>query len=284
MANGNDARALLPLGNDLATLSDGGAFSDSDRSFRQSFCDRYTDMESSRGEITVGNALNGVRLNVALKPDKYFRYNDTDGINPDYPGIHARILDRIAEQGNFTWRDSFGIFTYEQKGPNRSITELLNWGVNKYDLMLGTFTPSVERINKGVSFVNGHFDGSLVLVRDAAPAVSKISWFNFFTPFTPAVWGFLVGVVIFSAFAYQLIESIGGKGRRYRDEPKTARVWLMDNLYLSFINITGNYSYEPTTLGGRIFGFFFAFWAMLITGTLCYVLLSSVSLSSVLFR
>uniref|UniRef100_A0A7S4AT62 Ionotropic glutamate receptor C-terminal domain-containing protein n=1 Tax=Pseudo-nitzschia australis TaxID=44445 RepID=A0A7S4AT62_9STRA len=266
VANGNDAPEPLPLGKKyLATVSDGGAFSDSDTSFRQAFCDRYTEMDSSQGEITVGNALSGAHLNVALKPDKYFRYNDTDGINSEYPGIHARILDRIAEQGNFTWRDSFGIFTYEQKGPNRSITELLTWGVDKYDLMLGTFTPSVERINQGVSFVNGHFDGSLVLVRDVEPPVRKIDWFNFLKPFDWVVWGWVLGVVIFSAFAYQLIESIGGKGARYRDEPITGRVWLMDNLYLSFINLTGNYSYEPTTLGGRVFGFFFAFWAMLIT-------------------
>jgi len=57
-----------------------------------------------------------------------------------------------------------------------------------------------------------------------------------------------------------LIEWIGG-----RQDPVSNRSWTMRNIYLRFLNFTGNYSYQPKTFGGQVFGFFFAFWAMLVT-------------------
>ena len=254
------------LGNEIGTLSDGGPFA-SDLSFRQSFCDRYKEMISSGNQINLRNALHGKELSVSLVPGKYFRYNEETGIDPDYPGVDALILDYIAEQGNFTWRNSFGVWTREEKG-NRSITEILEWATDKYDVMVGEYTPSTGRMNLGVSFVDGHFDGSLIMVRNVKPTKTEISWFNWTKPFEIEVWYVILAVVIFSSIAYQIIEHLGGG----REEDVSFRKSLMSNLYLSCVNFTGNYSYEPTTLGGLVFGFCFAFWAMLITGT--YILCS----------
>jgi len=253
---------------EIASMSDGGAFT-SDNSYRQDFCPRYKEMVSNGRKINVKNALSGEELHVSLVPGKYFIYNEETGIDPDYPGLNALMLDYIAEQGNFTWRNSFGVWTREQK-VNRSVTELLEWGTDKYDIMAGEFTPSTTRMNLGVSFVDGHFDGSLIMIRNVKPTTTGVNWTNWKAPFENEVWIVIIAVVIFSSFVYQLIEHLGGR----REEDVSFRSWLMKNLYLSFINLTGNYSYEPTTLGGRVFGFFFAFWAMLITGT--YVVYYSV--------
>ena len=247
------------LGNELATLSDGGVFGNPMNSYRQDFCELYKRRVNESGIPGIQSALNGIELAVATFPGKYFIYDDEKGINPVYPGIHAKMLDYIAERGNFTWRNSFAVF--DKKGSN--ITEILDWGTQKYDLMVGTYTPSTQRMKLGVSFVDGHFNGGLIMVRDVPPTETVINWFNWMAPFKTSVWFAIMGTVIFSAFVHQIIESIGAKGR----EEKSFRVWLMDNLYLSFINFTGNYSYEPTTLAGRFFGTTYAFWAMLITGT-----------------
>jgi hypothetical protein len=101
------------------------------------------------------------------------------------------------------------------------------------------------------------------MVRDVAPPERKIDIFNWLDPFDNEVWLVIFVIVIFSSVVYLFLEHIG----KQRHEDLSFREWLMDNLYLSFLNITGNYSYEPQTLGGRVFGFFFAFWAMLITAT-----------------
>jgi len=78
------------------------------------------------------------------------------------------------------------------------------------------------------------------------------------------VWVALIVTVVLSSFVYQFIEALGGT--RYKDHGDGSfRSWTMTNLYRSFLNFTVNYSYEPTTLGGRVFGVSFAFWAMLIS-------------------
>eukprot|EP00536_Pseudo-nitzschia_multiseries_P000563 jgi/Psemu1/300173/fgenesh1_kg.7_\ len=135
--------------------------------------------------------------------------------------------------------------------------------MEKYDIVIGMWTPSSDRMNLGVSFVNGHSDGSIIMIRNEQTAEAGINWVNFLQPFEPGVWCVIIAVIMISAFAYQLIEGIGGKGRLYHQ--KSRRVWLMENMYLSFINFTGNHNYEPQTLGGMMFAFSFGFWAMLIT-------------------
>ena len=256
-------------GNEIATLSDGGAFADSGRTFRQDFCQRSEEVagggSDSRAQVqdrpTVATALQGIELRPSIVPGPYFLYDDENGIDPIYPGIHARMLDYIAERGNFTWRNSFGVWTREQKG-NRSITDLLVWGADKYDVLVGTYTPSTDRMRRGISFVDGHFDGSLIMIRDVPPPEEGIGWFNWLLPFEPGVWVALIVTVVLSSFVYQFIEDIGGT--RYKDHGDGSfRSWTMTNLYRSFLNFTVNYSYEPTTLGGRVFGVSFAFWAML---------------------
>eukprot|EP00536_Pseudo-nitzschia_multiseries_P016167 jgi/Psemu1/117898/gw1.1035.7.1 len=210
----------------------------------------------------ISTALSGAEVQILFKAGKYSIYDKETGFDPDYPGIHVKMMDQIAERGGFTWRNSFGVWFEEEKG-SRSFTEVLRWGTEKYDALIGTYTPSTERMKYGISFATGHFDGSLIFVRDVPPAKTEINWINWTEPFEPMVWAALIGVIIFSAFAYHLVETVGAKGRR--EQEKSARVWLMDSLYLSFINFTGNFSYEPDTFGGRVFAFTFAFWAMLIT-------------------
>lgn len=277
------ARELLPeieidttgLGNELATLSDGGAFAHPERTFRQEFCRRSEEvaagskaskavvggakdiwpaesLESTNNahgpttsSISIATALRGRELRPSIVPGPYFRYDDINGIDPTYPGIHARMLDYIAHRGNFTWRTSFGVWTREEKG-NRTITDLLVWGADKYDVLVGTYTPSTDRMRRGISFVDGHYDGSLIMIRDVPPPEEEIGWFNWLLPFEPGVWAALLITVVLSSFVYQFIEHIGGT--RYKDHGDgSKRSWTMTNLYRSFLNFTVNYSYGKSS-------------------------------------
>jgi hypothetical protein len=251
------------LGNEIATLSGDGLFH-TGPSYRQDVCDRYLNKIANGDEFAIREALSGMELTVSVSESPFFRYDETTGIDPDYPGVNARLLDYIAEHGNLTWRNSFGVWKHEEVN-NRTYTDVLLWGAEKYDVNADTWTPSTTRMNLGISFANGHFDGSLIMARYVEPMENKIIWFSFLHPFELSVWFVIFGIVIFSSIIYQFIEHLGANANDPHD--KSFRTWVMENLYLSFINITGNYSYEPTTLGGRVFGFSFAFWAMLITGT-----------------
>ena len=256
------------LGNELPTL-DGTYTVPDTTSYRHNFCPRAQALEQSNGTIALSNVLQGAAISIGVfAPSKYFLFDPTTGINPTYPGVNARVLDYIAEQANFTWRDTFGVIAYAD---NETFTDIIARSVNKYDIVVGMLTPSIERMNQHISFIEGIYDGSLILVRDVQPTEKKtVNWFNWMKPFTYAVWGTIIGIVVFSSVAYQLIEWVGGR----REPTMSTRKWTTRNLYRGFINFTGNYSYEPETLGGQIFSVFFAFWAMLITGT--YIASSSV--------
>lgn len=120
---------------------------------------------------------------------------------------------------------------------------------------------SPERLEMGVAYCDPWFDGSLIMVDKLEPPEdnNKPNYGNWTLPFEPDVWYVTLATIFFSCFVYQILEMLGGER-----EERSYYEWFCDNLYLSFINFTQNYSYEPTTLAGRIFGISFSFWTMLI--------------------
>lgn len=254
----------VQLGGENAGLA-GTPFNTVGGSYRHNYCSRYEELVGKNlTDIEVRKALSGEELSILLHPGLYFRYDSATGIDSGYPGVHARVLDYMAERGNFTWRNTFGVFSRQELG-NHDWTDLAIWGTEKFDVMATDLALSGNRINKGISFVEGHIDGSLIMVRNVEPVEQKVkmNYLNFLLPFEYEVWLVILAVVIFSSITYQFLEYIGVDSDI---KEKSFRKWTMRNLYRSFINITGNYAYEPTTLGGKVFGFFFAFWAMLIVG------------------
>lgn len=258
----NAETASTPKGNEKATLTF-DPFRE-DLSYRQDFCARYQEMAKKGDGFSLKDALSGSKLSVLIEPDDYFRYDNETGIDPEYPGINALVLDYMAEKGNFTWRDSFGLTSWDlyESSNMSTIQEWVEMLVERYDVVSGYWTPSPKRMNAGIDFVDGFYDGTLIMTRINDGAEYKIDWFSFTRPFEPKVWYMIIAVIIFSSICHRLIEQFGGS----YDSNVTFRTWAMTNLYLSFINATGNYEYQPKSLGGRIFGVFFALWGLLLTG------------------
>lgn len=263
------------LGGEIATLSDGGAFANPHNSFRSDVCRRYNQIKADGSQFTgygnmfnLSDALSGMEISVMAFQDEHFRYNDTAGMDPVYPGVSARLLDYMAQKGNFTWRNSFGVWKRDDflLELNRDWTELLRFATEKYDIFPHQNTPSTERVNLGINFAEGHSDVSLIIGRlgNGGIGEEKISWFSFMQPFDLPVWFAIAGILALSSITYQIIESLHDKSI---DPLKSFRKNVVENWYWSWMNFTGNYKYQPKTLGGQMFGVSFAFWAMLITGT-----------------
>ena len=246
-------------------------------SFRQDFCPQYrriiagaedndntNNSTASTSSLELKNALNGVELHVLLQYGDnfpYFNYDNVTGIDPENPGLVVQILDEIAKRANFTWRNSFGVYNAAlDKGADRSWTELLLWTADTFDISIDKWAQSTERLNSGIAYCDAWFDSSIILIDRIEPVgqdETKVKWFNWMRPFNSAVWAVTGATVVASALVYQFLEHLGG----HRQE-RSWRRWFMDNLYLSSINFTQNYTYEPPTLAGRIFGVSFAFWTM----------------------
>lgn len=86
--------------------------------------------EAEEEAITIANVLSGTNINLIIADDGvHLNYNEERGgrIDTTVPGLHAGILDSIAAKSNFTWRDSFGIFYYDEiTDRNESFTTFLD--------------------------------------------------------------------------------------------------------------------------------------------------------------
>lgn len=235
-------------------------------SHRQNVCDRYQRWLNK--DVDLKDALDGIQLNVAVAayPEAYFSYDPETGINKDYPGLTAIIMDELARRAKFTWRDSFGI-TGDPAEVNATWKELLIWSIETYDLHIEWWAHNVERMNVGVAFLKEWYDASLILVaKEHVEEVSdEIRWWNWLRPYEARVWWATLFTILVSGIIYQVLEW-------YADDRKerTMWQWWQENAYLSAINFTQAYEYQPKSFAGRLFGISMAVWALVMTGTLFY--------------
>jgi hypothetical protein len=194
---------------------------------RQDVCDRYQLFRS--GSVELRDALRGLELRPYMHMNEFFNYSDEDGIDPAVPGLQAELMDRLAERAGFTWRSSFGIME-PPESINATWTEMLLWGVDRYDLAVSWWDKSTERMDRGVAFLEPWFDGSIVLINKEDPPVQPkgFNLWNWLRPFTPSVWVLTIVTVIISGIMYQIIEHFTDE----REGRSFAR-WFSDNLVSS---------------------------------------------------
>lgn len=133
--------------------------------------------------------------------------------------------------------------------------------VNRWD-------QSLERMDMGIAFMEPWYDSSIILI-DKREWYTRYSddftvdtiW-NWARPFHGEVWIMIAVTILISGFVYQFLEHMDGE-RQERAQSQ----WFYDNLYLSLLNFTQNFSYAPTSGAGRIFSVSMAFWAMIVTAT-----------------
>ena len=233
----------------------------SQESFRQRVCDRYSEeTDDGIASVELRHALSGLSLRPIISVSKFFVYNETHGV--DDTSLVAQILDELALRANFTWRDSFAI-SYGPE-PNQTWTEMLQLYTDMFDISIDYFDKSSERLNRGIAFVDRWFDGSMILIEKIVPLDDhdKVNYTNFMRPFTTEVWLVILATGVASALIYMFLEWLA-----HDRNNRTFGQWFQDNLFLSALNFSQNYSYEPASPAGRIFSFSMAIWAMVLGAT-----------------
>ena len=244
-----DEYSLL-IGNDKATLGYNNAFA-AERNYRQSFCDQYE--MALNNSLPTASALEGKEVHVLLTG--YTNYNEVTGLDNDYPGMFPKILDEIAERGNFTWRQSFGIVTNKQQ-PNKTYTDLLQWGTQNYDIYVGEWDVTSARINLRIAFTKPVLDSALIMIRNVDPNNPNddvaINWWFWFYPFDTIVWVLIIIQLIVSGFVYQYIEYLVEEKEEERDN-QSFRERTIKNQSESCYSYFNGSKWAPTSAAGRVF-------------------------------
>ena len=211
------------------------------------------------GTLPLRDALSGFALRPALYIGDFFSLNnETEAIDEERPGLIVELLDELAERAGFTWRDSFGVFDYRDMEKNQTFDELLKWTVETYDLSCNSWSSSIGRINQGVTFLEGWYDGSIILV-GKQETKARVNVWSFLMPFAWGVWLMMFVTIIFSGMVYFWMEW-------YNEDSDRQELGKMptENIYFAALSFIGQISFKPGTDYARIFTLSLAFWGLLM--------------------
>lgn len=177
-------------------------------SFRQSVCDRQAQIDNET--LQLRDALKGLQLSTWMyKDNRYVNFlddGDTNVLDPNDPGLIPDLLDELATRAGFTWRDSFGIIENITLPQGKTFTDLLVWSVWATDVSAAYWSRSLGRMDLGVSFPEGWYDGRIIMIGVEPGGTSNLDLWSFLEPFTTGVWIMIIATIIVSAGVYWFLD------------------------------------------------------------------------------
>lgn len=236
-------------------------------SYRQNFCEIQKKIDNE--ELVVSSALEGLNVHVALATDTDFVKVKGEGkdryFDDDDPGILVEILDLVAKQGNFSWRDTFVFIDPPENGTLWS--DLLFWEIDTYDVSANWWYETVERIGRGATFPATWYDATMIIIaKDNNPIsrnsiLGEIAWFK---PFTAGVWGAIFVTLLISGLVIFFLQELFSPSASNGDEQISGGNLLSSattHIHRSFITFTlqaggGDEISHPGRLHSLSLGFF----------------------------
>ena len=226
---------------------------------RQSVCDRHDKYYT--GELELRDVLQGLELHTLQRAGLYLNLDpETGAIDEEDPGLIADIMDELALRAGFTWRNSFGV----TDGPaeNRTWTDLLEWGVEAYDVSVDWWIHSSERLKVGIGFPAGFVDASYILISldendsdDGSSQLEKDLW-SWTKPFSKNLWIAIALTVILTATIYAVLEAWETSS------------WEFGSSFFGSILVTlQHFQLHPKSHGATLMGLSLAFWSLVVTAT-----------------
>jgi hypothetical protein len=184
-------------------------------------------------------------------------FNQT--INASNPGIIAVLLDEIASRGRFTWRNSFGVLNSLVLPDNKTFNELLDWSVWAYDVSAGQWLKSITRMERGVTFPSGWYDGRVIMVGVQPEGSAGLDLWSFLQPFSAGVWVMIGVTVVISGIVYWFLDWFDTDSDSLELDKRPGQ-----SIFLSFLAFTGQFEFRPVSSSAQIFTASLSFWALIM--------------------
>jgi len=226
--------------------------------FRTNFCEIHRQVENR--EIPLRDSLKGLNLVVGIID--YQLDSETGGIHEanSNNAIGIKILDEIARRAQFEWRDSYAYL--DSPNDNQTWDTVLEFGVDTYDFIGEWYLRTTDRLADGIIFPEKWYDGNFIMIQKMEEESDSFQMMSFSTPFTNGVWFLLFATTLISGIVYFSIEYIGCDG-----EEKEMEVSIRKSVFQSFLNMTGQYVYDPKQPGNRIVAVSMCFLILIILAT-----------------
>ena len=220
---------------------------------------------------TIARALDGLNLTVAITKytqpyeDSFFNLDEDGYIPEENPGLFVIILDELARRAGFNWRDSFvaiDAVDMTKENQNRTMSELLAWQVQSFDMSVDNWSKTVSRLRRGIAFPEGWYDSSLILIERTDPNREDVNMWSFLTPFQLGVWIMIGVAIVVTGLMYWMLERLNADSDKDQLENKP-----LTTIFLSALTFTGNFNFHPNTHAARLLSLSWTFWALVVVAT-----------------
>jgi len=230
---------------------------------RQSVCDRQ-DLFHNRN-ITLRHALEGLQLNVMLGVDNRFVMTTSGENVSQIPvsggGLIPELLDELAIRGRFDWRSSYTLLAAPIFIPeNTTFLDLIQWSVKRFDLSAAYWDKTADAAASGVTFPEGWYDSTLILVGPEADEDTTLDTWGFLKPFDREVWICIGATLFLSGLVYKALDYFDPDS-----EQSNIDVNPSETIYSAGLSFMGEINFQPSTSATRIFAFSLAFFCLLVT-------------------
>lgn len=220
----------------------------------------------------VKDALRGLELSVILTDyrgtgDEALFSLDSDGKIPEAdPGLFVVLLDELSQRAGFTWRNSFGMYKplNSSTDGNQTWTDILVWATDTYDISVEYWSKLASRLNLGVSFPEGWYDSSIILVervqrRSSSSQKSSFDLWSFLRPFDLYVWLLIAASVILTGLLYWFLEKINSEA-----DARSLDTRPLSSIFLSAIVFTTHFEFRPNTSAAMLLSWSWTFWSLIV--------------------
>lgn len=225
-------------------------------SYRQNVCARQAQLDNSTRQLR--HALEGLQISTFLPADnRYFYFNES--INAENPGIIGALLDEIATRGRFTWRNSFGVLDSVVLPKNQTYNELLDWTVWAYDVSAAQWLKTITRMERGVTFPSGWYDGRIIMVGLEQTGSSELELWSFLDPFSIGVWVMIGVTIVVSGLVYWFLDWFDTDSDSLELDKRPGQ-----SMFLAALTFTGHFEFRPESRSAQIFTVSLSFWALIM--------------------
>lgn len=232
-----------------------------DPSRRGDFCARQR--EVALGNVPLRDALVGANISIMVNLMEWGPWHGSFGVCDDTRDVgcvfHGAVMDELSRRAGFNYKDSF---TIGDSVKAKNYKAWMMWVAKNYDVGIGIATETADRLADGLVWNAYLTDNSFVLatrkVLEEKPVFETL--FQFLTPFSWSVWGFLVLGGILSSILYVITE----RHANPEDLPP-GPLWaqLGDAIMLASFQFTGAGGFTPKTAAGRGITFTWGFTTFL---------------------
>lgn len=250
-------------------------FHDNDR--RHHWCEEDKRLIASFGadktaSMSFRHGLENSTISVVFILDpQYVSYNASSRTLTG--GFFPELLQEASKRARFKWRSSFAVI----EPPNSSLGETfdgwMHWATHHYDMVVGDFSATQERMASGFKFGFPILDESPVLVsvlKEKDPPMFETA-FAFHRPFSPTLWLTILAAMFATAFVYLMSEADYSDFRdqqKVEDHERTCHKTVDacgHSVYLIMTSFTGGGSLLPSSALGKTVSLTWTFLVLLFT-------------------